>query len=322
MNMTTLCADTKNQDIKGGISRRKIRVGSGKKIVWTSEPYQPGHGLLAKLVGREREMRLITAAWLGGRHSQLLSPLLIGEPGVGKNRLVYELTHRTGRELYIMQGHEDITAEDIACAVRFSDNNGRGMDYMVSPLATAMIRGGICFIDEIGKIRPRALALLVSVLDERRYIDSTLLGERVHAAPGFRFIAATNTGEAGILPEFIRSRLRPVIKVGFPEKTELNTIIGQQFPEVQPQLEQLLDTFWALWAKCGNAGRYPSPRDAIHLFALASSLGDLETDGARNAAGAVRKGGPSATSRSQLALNLLPVHLENAFAELFGEGGS
>ena len=81
-----------------------------------------------------------------------------------------------------MQGHEDVTAEDLASSVRFRDS-GSGMEYVVSPLVTAMERGAICFIDEIGKIRPRALALLVSVLDERRYIDSTLLGTRIKADP-------------------------------------------------------------------------------------------------------------------------------------------
>jgi len=28
------------------------------------------------------------------------------------------------------------------------------MDYVLSPLVTAMLEGAICFIDEIGKIRP------------------------------------------------------------------------------------------------------------------------------------------------------------------------
>lgn len=178
-----------------------------------------------------------------------------------------------------MQGHEGVTAEDIACAVRFSDNGGNGMDDIISPLTTAMLQGSICFIDEIGKIRPRVLALLVSVLDERRYIDSTLLCERIYAAPGFRFIAATNSGEVNTMPEFIRSRLQPVLKIAYPEKAELNTIIGRQFPCAQPQLEELLDTFWALWGILDETNRYPSPRDAIHLFALASSLCDMEMHG-------------------------------------------
>jgi hypothetical protein len=48
---------------------------------------------------------------------------------------------------------------------------------------------------------------------------------RIYAQPGFRFISASNTGELGLLPEFIRSRMRPVIKVGYPPRQEIDEII-------------------------------------------------------------------------------------------------
>lgn len=250
---------------------KTITLNNSKKV-FASEPYRPREGSLTNFVGRLPELKLITAAWIGGSSTPPLCPLLIGEPGVGKNRLVYELSRRAGLDLYIFQGHEDVTAEDMACTVRFSDEPGRTMDYVASPLVTAMHRGGICFIDEIGKIRPRALALLASVLDERRYIDSTLLGERVAAHPRFRFIAATNTGEINSLPEFIRSRLRPLIEVGHPPKEEINQIIARQAAD-EVQLEKLQESFWELFA---GIKRAPSPRDAIHLFALATSLRDYD----------------------------------------------
>lgn len=295
-------------------SPKKVPVGKGRKFVWCSEAYEPNPGYMSDLVGREKEIHLITAAWIPGHCTPPLCPLLVGAPGVGKNRLVYELSRMSGRELFIMQGHEDVTAEDMACAVRFSDDPNNNMDYVVSPLTTAMLQGGICFIDEIGKIRPRALSLLASVLDDRRYIDSILLGERIHASPGFRLIAATNSGEVNMLPEFIRSRLWPVISVGFPEKTEFKSIIGNQFPESQSRIEALLDTFWALWAKTADAEKKPSPRDAIHIFTLASNLSDLEmeTEGEHGKKYDRRKGcGPTNT------LTLKPKHLESAFEHLF-----
>jgi MoxR-like ATPase len=120
----------------------------------------------------------------------------------------------------------------LACAVRFSDDPDKKMDYVLSPLVTAMRVGGICFVDEIAKVRPRALALLSSVLDERHYIDSILLGARVNSHPGFRFIAATNTADiaGSALPEFLRSRLRPVIEVGYPSPEEIAKIVRTRFP--------------------------------------------------------------------------------------------
>jgi MoxR-like ATPase len=251
---------------------------------------------------------------MAGPDSLPLAPLLVGEPGVGKNRMVYELADRTGRDLYIFQGHEDVTAEDLACSVRFSDDPSTKMDYVISPLVTAMRRGGICFIDEIGKIRPRALALLVSVLDERRYVDSSLLGERVFAHENFRFIAATNTGEINALPEFVRSRMRPIIKVGYPPKEQVDRIVASQFPHLEERLRELLDTFWSLWDQNGPP---PSPRDAIQLFALASSLGDFERLGGESTLRESRRHQPFPLGGRNGRRELDPHHLRLAFHELF-----
>jgi MoxR-like ATPase len=288
-----------------------ITLNNCKKVL-ASEAYRPR--TVSEFVGRLQEARMITAAWIGGGALPALCPLLVGEPGVGKNRLVYELSRRTGLDLYIFQGHEDVTAEDMACTVRFSDEPGRTMDYVVSPLVTAMHRGGICFIDEIGKIRPRALALLASVLDERRYIDSTLLGERVQAHPRFRFIAATNTGETNALPEFIRSRLRPVIEVGYPPKEEITQIISRQTAS-ELGMEKLLGTFWDLFA---GIKRPPSPRDAIHLFALAASLRDCDKAGAPVGFSGNGSGNQShPPEASQGTPPITPEHLGEAFRQLF-----
>jgi MoxR-like ATPase len=289
---------------------KTITLNHSKKVL-ASEPYRPREAALSGFVGRLQELKLITAAWIGGSGAPPLCPLLIGEPGVGKNRLVYELSRRAGLDLYIFQGHEDVTAEDMACTVRFSDEPGKTMDYLASPLVTAMHQGGICFIDEIGKIRPRALALLASVLDERRYIDSTLLGERIVAHPRFRFIAATNTGDINALPEFVRSRLRPVIEVGFPPKEEINQIITRQSAE-EVELEKLLEAFWDLFA---GIKRAPSPRDAVHLFALATSLRDYDRLEYAKQIGGNGGGRPLMSDPPPVT----PEHLGEAFRQLFRE---
>jgi MoxR-like ATPase len=260
------------------MSQKMIQIG--QKRVFVSSPYQVSAAWATTLIGRQDEMEMITAAWMSGPNSMPLSPLLLGEPGVGKNRVVYELARRTGKDLFIFQGHEDVTAEDLACAVRFSDDAVRKMDYLISPLVTAMLVGGICFIDEIAKIRPRALALLVSVLDERRYIDSTLLGERVVAHPGFRFVAATNTAdlEGNALPEFLRSRMRPVISMGYPSREEIEQIVRFRHPRLKDQTATLMDHFWVEWERL-NKDKPPTPRDAIYAFDLALSLADFEAVG-------------------------------------------
>jgi MoxR-like ATPase len=298
------------------MEKQKIQLNN--KMVWASEPYKPNTSIMSSFVGREQEMELIMASWIAGSHTLPLSPVLVGEPGVGKNRIVYELARFTGRDLYLFQGHEDITAEDLACTVRFSDDTANLMEYVLSPLVCAMLKGGIFFLDEIGKIRPRALALLVSVLDERRYIDSTLLCDRIFAHPGFRFIAATNTGEVGMLPEFIRSRMRPVIKIGYPPRQEIEEIIQRQFNNRMDNLDGLVERFWYMWDKKSAPVAPLTPRDAIAVFSMASSISDFESHNCSEKLRSGCKADNSALEATDAQISVTYKHLEKAMAELYG----
>jgi len=276
----------------------------GNKTVWESEPWVPGESNFSGFSGREEEMRLITAAWMAGENSLPMHPLLTGDPGVGKNRLVYELARQTGRELFILQGHEDLTAEDLACSVRLT--SGNTIEYVASALLTAMVRGAICLCDEIGLIKPRVLSHLVSLLDERRYIDSLLLGERVTALPGFRFIAATNSSNMYLLPEYISSRMRPHIALRPPSREEVSATITRQFGHQCKDSDRLLDLFWVLW-KNTLPDQEVTHRDVILLFGLASRLSAVQYKGCT-------PGDPILPT----VLTILPEHLEQAFNQLFG----
>jgi MoxR-like ATPase len=141
-----------------------------------------------------------------------------------------------------------------------------------------MLRGGVCFIDELAKIRRRALAPLASLLDERRYIDSVLLGERIFASPGFRFVAATNSDDfdENPLPDFIASRTRPVIALDYPERDEIDRIIRASFAKIRHDGVRLLDRFWELW-KQTQGDRPATPRDSLYIFSYALNLTDFET---------------------------------------------
>lgn len=291
----------------------KESISIGGKNVLASQPYVPNLDFIPELIGRESELKMLIAAWMGNRFHPPLAPLLVGVPGVGKNRIVYQMARLTGKDLYIFQGHEDVTAEDLACSVRFSDDPQQKMDYVLSPLVTAMKTGGICFIDEIGKIRPRALALLASVLDERRYIDSILLGERIAAAKGFRFIAATNTNDLAdnAMPDFIRSRMRPVIRIEYPCREELDRMVVMQFPGIESQLKTLLKCFWELWAELSDKNP-PTYRDAIYLFSHAINLSEYEKR-EKQRVSLCRKPEPFASDTVRHLPSMTPKHLKMVF---------
>ncbi|MBI4918149.1 MAG: AAA family ATPase [Acidobacteria bacterium] len=242
--------------------KNKSTTTIGGKQVQLAAPYVAE---ASRLVGRNHELRSIVSAWLA---DPPMHPVLLSAPGLGKNRVAYELSRLTGKALFILQGHEDMRADDLACTTRISDDSGRRIDYLLTPLATAMIQGQICLIDEIGKLRADAFALCASLLDERRYLDSSMLGERITAAPGFRLLAATNTMDTERIPEYVRSRLKPVVAFGACPREEIEMIVDARYPALRGAAP-LLGVFWEAWEETTGGGTFPTPRDAVHIFALA-----------------------------------------------------
>ncbi|MFF1615689.1 AAA family ATPase [Amycolatopsis sp. NPDC058278] len=209
-------------------------------------------------VGRESELNLCKMAWGIDLFSNRfvdsdLPPFnfrLEGPPGVGKNEIVYEVARQTGRPLFIIQGHEELTPEDLSLllvpAARrqaepsdpdsyevMEDDRPGDLILQASPLATAIIVGGLCFFDEINRAPERALSPLSSVLDDRVALYSAMTGMFVEpqdddARRGFRFCCALNphmTSSGRNLPEYIEQRTLPRIKMEPPEYKDLVAII-------------------------------------------------------------------------------------------------
>jgi hypothetical protein len=158
----------------------------------------------------------------------------------------------------------------------------------------------------------------VSVLDERRYIDSTLLGERIVAHDGFRFIAATNTAdlEGNAMPEFIRSRMRPVINVGYPLNEEIELIIKKRFPDLGKALGDHLKHFWTLWGTLGR-DHPPTPRDVIYVFNLANNLAGFDAANKVRPFASLSSGNFFPLDAKDRGLPIEARHLETAFKEIF-----
>ena len=176
-------------------------------------------------VEREDILEQALAAWMTVDGLPPLNFRFYGPPGVGKNALVYQLAKLLNKDLYILNGNEELDPEDIACSARFTSADT--VEYVASPLFAAMLNGGIFFFDEIGKAPPAALNPLASVLDERRTLSSVLAGIHLHAHPEFLCCAALNEDEesGGRLPQFIVERFSPAIYVGIPPLAILKQIL-------------------------------------------------------------------------------------------------
>lgn len=183
-----------------------------------------------KWVGQQECWKQLLAAWLVVEPEDLpMNPRLVGRPGVGKTTLAYAAGKALGREVYIFQATMDTRPEDLIITPVISPDSR--IQYVASPLVTAMIRGGVCILDEGNRMSEKAWASLAPLLDQRRYVESIVTGLKIKAHPNFRFVATLNDDASTYeLPEYIHSRLQPQILVDFPQREEELRILRENLP--------------------------------------------------------------------------------------------
>lgn len=215
----------------------------GGHTIHLADPVTPPK---CNFVGRKEELALCRVAWGVDEESNRLTeesiPLhfrLHGPPGVGKNEVVYEIARQLGMPLHIIQGHEELTPEDLVLLLvpdsEASSRDPMGLVLRASPLATAIYEGGLFFFDEINRVPERALSPLSSALDGRQSIYSAMTGISIEpkndeARSRFRFCCALNPGLSAsghVLPEYIEQRTLPVVQLDYLGFDDLREILKQ-----------------------------------------------------------------------------------------------
>jgi MoxR-like ATPase len=181
-------------------------------------------------------MLQLLAAWTCFSDTDLpLNPRLLGKPGVGKTTLACAAARDIGLDVYIVQATTDTRPEDLLVTPVLAPDGG--VRYMASPLVTAMIRGGVCILDEGNRMSEKSWASLAPLLDHRRSVDSVVAGVGISASPDFRFVTTMNDDASTYeLPEYIHSRLMPQIFIDFPEEDEERAILEAQIEGVDPEV--------------------------------------------------------------------------------------
>jgi len=218
-------------------------------------------------IGQRDVLDQLLAAWLVVDENDIpLNPRLIGKPGVGKTTLAYAAAKHLNKDVYIYQCTMDTRPEDLLITPVV--NKEGGIRYVASALVTAMIRGGVCILDEANRMSEKSWASLAPLLDTRRYIESIVAGLKVQADPEFRICVTMNDDASTFeIPEYIHSRLQPQIYLDFPEAEEERRILRENLPFVD---EYILAYVVNFLQKAHQSNENYTVRDGINIARYAA----------------------------------------------------
>lgn len=188
------------------------------------------HEFDSEWIGQTELIHQLLACWLVVDDSDIpLSPRLIGPPGIGKTALGTAAAKIRNQELYIYQCTADTRPEDLLVTPVLSEHGK--IAYHASPLVTAMIRGGVCLLDEGNRMNEKSWASLAPLLDHRRYVESIVAGITIPAHKDFRCTVTMNQDESTYeIPDYILSRLQPTLALGYPDKDDEMAILQYHLP--------------------------------------------------------------------------------------------
>jgi MoxR-like ATPase len=194
-------------------------------------------------VGRTELLMQLQAAWMMVDPADVpMNPRLIGKPGVGKTTLAYAAGRAIGRPAYIFQATMDTRPEDLVITPVVGPKGS--IQYAASPIVSAMITGGVAILDEGNRMSEKSWASLAPLLDRRRYVESLVAGVKIRAHGDFRFVATMNEDASTFdLPEYIHSRLMPMLVIDFPEADEELAILKQNLPFSDDQILKYVVSF-------------------------------------------------------------------------------
>jgi len=217
-------------------------------------------------IGQREILEQLLACWLTVTETDRpLTPKIVGIPGVGKTTLAMAAAKIRKQELYIFQCTADTRPEDLIITPVLNDQGK--IAYHCSALATAVIRGGICILDEGNRMNEKSWASIAPLLDFRRYTESIITGLVLKAHQNFRCCITMNEDESTYqIPEYILSRLTPTLEIDFPDKQDELLILKYHLPFAPDDLLNLTVEFLQ---EAHSLKLDYSPRDGINIVRYA-----------------------------------------------------
>lgn len=190
-----------------------------------------------------------------------------GPKGCGKTSLFVEAAARAQRKLIRVNGHRDMTAQDLVGSWVIQQD--KSMAWLEGPVPAAMQCGAILLIDEFDRIPSGSLSVLQAVL-EGAPLTVPEIGETIHPQPGFAIAACCNSiGDASggytatvAVDEATLDRFELVIRIDLPSEQEIKNIIKLHVPTIKPDV---LNRVVAFHMGLINAAAHDALREAPSL---------------------------------------------------------
>lgn len=224
------------------------------------------HPFEGRWIGQGEILKQLLACWLVTDSGDLpLTPRITGLPGIGKTTLGMAAAEARGQALYVYQCTADTRPEDLLVTPVLGESGT--IAYHASPLVTAILRGGVCLLDEGNRMNEKSWASLAPLLDYRRYVESVVAGITIQAHPDFRCAVTMNEDDSTYeVPDYILSRLQPTLALGFPTREDEMAILQYHLPFAEGQMLDLTVDF----LQEAHALRLDfSPRDGINIVRYA-----------------------------------------------------
>jgi len=238
----------------------------GKTEIDLAEPVRSP----VKWIGQRELVEQVLACWTTLTAEDLpLCPRLIGKPGMGKTTLAQAAAQELERPVFIHQCTMDTRPEDLL-VTPVLDAQG-AIRYQASPLVSAMVTGGVAILDEANRMSEKSWASLAPLLDHRRYADSVVAGVRLEAGRDFRCCITMNDDASTYeIPDYILSRIQPMVALGFPDLEEELEILRYNVDFAPEDLVRMTAGF----LQEGHRFRLDySTRDGINVMRYALKLG-------------------------------------------------